>query len=143
VANSIKVKLINEKARFPEYAHEGDAGLDLFSIESVIINPGESKLIHTGIAIELPRGTEAQIRPKSGLALKNQVTVLNSPGTIDSNYRGEIRIILINHGRKPFVVEKGMKIAQMIIKPVLYVDIKKVEELTDTIRGERGFGSTD
>ncbi len=143
MANSIKVKLINEKARFPEYAHEGDAGLDLFSIESVIINPGESKLIHTGIAIELPRGTEAQIRPKSGLALKNQVTVLNSPGTIDSNYRGEIRIILINHGRKPFVVEKGMKIAQMIIKPVLYVDIKKVEELTDTIRGERGFGSTD
>lgn len=138
----LKIKKINQAAKLPEYAHEGDAGLDLFSVDDVIILPGESKLIKTGIQIELPRDTEAQVRPRSGLALKNQITVLNTPGTIDEGYRGEVGVILINHGKQQFHVEKGMKIAQMVIKPVLKVTVKEVEELTDTTRGEGGFGST-
>lgn len=138
----LKIRKINKEARLPEYAHEGDAGLDLFSVDCVTILPGESKLVKTGIQIELPKDTEAQIRPRSGLALKNQITVLNTPGTIDEGYRGEVGVILINHGKQQFNVEKGMKIAQMIIKPVLRVDIKEVLELTDTARGEGGFGST-
>ncbi|MBV7272632.1 dUTP diphosphatase [Clostridium sp. PL3] len=138
----LKVKRINEEARMPEYAHEGDAGLDLFSVDDLVILPGESKLVKTGIQIELPKETEAQIRPRSGLALKNQITVLNTPGTIDEGYRGEIGVILINHGKQEFHVEKGMKIAQMVVKPVFRVTIKEIEELTDTSRGEGGFGST-
>ncbi|WP_411681805.1 dUTP diphosphatase [Clostridium thailandense] len=138
----LKVKRINEEARMPEYAHEGDAGLDLFSVDDLVILPGESKLVKTGIQIELPKETEAQIRPRSGLALKNQITVLNTPGTIDEGYRGEIGVILINHGKQEFHVEKGMKIAQMVVKPVFRVNIKEIEELTDTSRGEGGFGST-
>lgn len=138
----LKIKKINQAAKSPEYAHEGDAGLDLFSVDDVIILPGESKLIKTGIQIELPKDTEAQVRPRSGLALKNQITVLNTPGTIDEGYRGEVGVILINHGKQQFHVEKGMKIAQMVIKPVLKVTVKEVEELTDTTRGEGGFGST-
>lgn len=138
----LKIKRINEEARMPEYAHEGDAGLDLFSVDDLIILPGESKLVKTGIQIELPKETEAQIRPRSGLALKNQITVLNTPGTIDEGYRGEIGVILINHGKQEFHVEKGMKIAQMVVKPVFRVNVKEIEELTDTSRGEGGFGST-
>lgn len=138
----LKVKLIDENAKMPEYAHEGDAGLDLFSIDETSILPGETKLIHTGISIELPKGTEAQIRPRSGLALKNSVTVLNTPGTIDEGYRGEIGIILINHGKNSFKVEKGMKIAQMLIKPVFLVDVEEVSDLSLTERGKDGFGST-
>lgn len=138
----LKVKRINKEAKMPEYAHAGDAGLDLFSVDDLMILPGESKLIKTGIQIELPKGTEAQIRPRSGLALKNQITVLNTPGTIDEGYRGEIGVILINHGKQEFHVEKGMKIAQMVVKPVFTVTIKEIEELTDTTRGEGGFGST-
>lgn len=138
----LKVKRINEEAKMPEYAHVGDAGLDLFSVDDLMILPGESKLIKTGIQIELPKGTEAQIRPRSGLALKNQITVLNTPGTIDEGYRGEIGVILINHGKQEFHVEKGMKIAQMVVKPVFTVTIKEIEELTGTTRGEGGFGST-
>lgn len=138
----LRIIKINEVAKLPEYAHEGDAGLDLFSVDDVIILPGESKIIKTGIQIELPKDTEAQVRPRSGLALKNQITVLNTPGTIDEGYRGEVGVILINHGKQQFHVEKGMKIAQMVIKPVLKVTVKEVEELTDTTRGEGGFGST-
>lgn len=138
----LKIRKINEEAKLPEYAHEGDAGLDLFSVDDITILPGESKLIKTGIQIELPRDTEAQVRPRSGLALKNQITVLNTPGTIDEGYRGEVGVILINHGKEQFHVEKGMKIAQMVIKPVLKVTIKEVVELTDTTRGKGGFGST-
>lgn len=138
----LKIRKINTEAKLPEYAHEGDAGLDLFSVDDIIISPGESKLIKTGIQIELPKDTEAQVRPRSGLALKNQITVLNTPGTIDEGYRGEVGVILINHGKEQFHVEKGMKIAQMVIKPVLKVIIKEVEELTDTTRGDGGFGST-
>lgn len=139
---NLKIKRISEYAILPQYAHAGDAGLDLFSIEDNIINPGETKLIHTGIEIELPENTEAQIRPRSGLALKNSITVLNTPGTIDEGYRGEIGVILINHGKEQFKVERNMKIAQMVVKPVLKVNIIEVNELSSTERANGGFGST-
>lgn len=138
----LKVKLIDKDAKMPEYAHEGDAGLDLFSVDETEILPGETKLVHTGISIELPKNTEAQIRPRSGLALKNSITVLNTPGTIDEGYRGEIGVILINHGKNSFKVEKGMKIAQMIIKPVFWVEVEETSELASSERGKGGFGST-
>lgn len=136
------IEKISEKAVLPYYAHKGDAGMDLFSVDRVTILPGEIKLIHTGIKIQLPENTEAQIRPRSGLALKNGITVLNTPGTIDEGYRGEIGIILINHGKEEFLVEENMKIAQMVIKPTLSVEIEEAINLTKTDRGEGGFGST-
>lgn len=138
----LKVQKVHEDAIIPNYAHIGDAGLDLFSIEEKLLNPGDSALIKTGIKIELPEQTEAQIRPRSGLALKHGITVLNTPGTIDEGYRGEIGIILINHGKKDFLVEKNMKIAQMVVKPVWYVNVEEVKELSETERAEGGFGST-
>lgn len=138
----LKVKKIIKAAKIPEYAHIGDAGLDLFSVDEKTIEPSETVLIHTGIKIELPENTEAQIRPRSGLALKNSITVLNTPGTIDEGYRGEIGVILINHSKNSFKVEKGMKIAQMVIKPVIRVNVVEVSELNDTERNEGGFGST-
>lgn len=136
------VEKINERAVIPFQAHEGDAGMDLFSIEEAILQPMERKLIHTGIKIQLPKNTEAQIRPRSGLALKNGITVLNTPGTIDEGYRGEIGIILINLGSEEFKVDLGMKIAQMVIKSTLTIEVEEVVELTETTRGEDGFGST-
>ena len=138
----LKVQKIHEDAIIPNYAHVGDAGLDLFSIEEKLLKSGESALIKTGIKIELPEQTEAQIRPRSGLALKHGITVLNTPGTIDEGYRGEIGIILINHGKKDFLVEKNMKIAQMVVKPVWYVNVEEVKTLSNTERAEGGFGST-
>ncbi|NBD14911.1 MAG: dUTP diphosphatase [Cyanobacteria bacterium] len=138
----LKIKKIHESAIIPSYAHQGDVGMDLYSIDEVEIASGETTLIHTGITIELPQGTEAQIRPRSGLALKHSVTVLNTPGTIDEGYRGEIGVILINHGKSAFKVAKGMKIAQMVIKPVLYVEVDEVDKLGQSSRGQGGFGST-
>jgi dUTP pyrophosphatase len=138
----LNILKLNETAILPQYAHIGDAGLDLFAIANTTISPGESQLIPTGIAIELPPGTEAQIRPRSGLALKHQITVLNAPGTIDEGYRGEIGVILINHGKTSFNITKGMKIAQMVIAPVLRVEIQEVQQLSDTKRSDNGFGST-
>ena len=138
----IKILKLKETAIIPRYAHPGDAGLDLFAIEETQILPGETKLVNTGIAIALPPNTEAQIRPRSGLALKHSVTVLNSPGTIDAGYRGEIGIILINHGKKPFQVTFGMKIAQMVIASIIQAKVTVVARLDGTLRAERGFGST-
>lgn len=138
----LKIKRIHPNAVLPCYAHPGDAGLDLFSVERKIIPPSEHALIRTGIVIQLPPGTEAQVRPRSGLALKHGVTVLNSPGTIDHGYRGEVMVILINHGKTPFEVKEGMKIAQMVVQPILTVDVTRVDELSETRRGEGGFGST-
>jgi dUTP pyrophosphatase len=138
----LKVKKLHDAAIVPTYARPGDAGMDLYAIEELAIAAGETALVHTGISIELPPGTEAQIRPRSGLALKHSVTVLNTPGTIDAGYRGEIGVILINHGQHPFNVVRGMRIAQMVIKPVLYVEIEESEELTHSVRGKGGFGST-
>ena len=139
---TLKIKKMNEDAIIPNFAHKGDAGMDLYSIEEVIIPPTESRLIKTGISIALPKNTEAQVRPRSGLALKHSVTVLNTPGTIDEGYRGEIGIILINHGKEEFIVTKNMKIAQMVVKPVYDINILEVRELNDTHRGKGGFGST-
>lgn len=139
---TLKIRKIDEKAILPNYAHEGDAGLDLYAVKELVLNPGDRGLVHTGIQIELPRNTEAQIRPRSGLALKNGITTLNSPGTIDEGYRGEIGVILINHGNETFKVEPGMKIAQMVIKPVFKVNIIETTELSNTERNENGFGSS-
>jgi dUTP pyrophosphatase len=138
----LKVKLLNENARLPFYAHAGDAGLDLFASAEVTIQPGGSALVPTGISIQLPPGMEAQVRPRSGLALKHQITVLNSPGTIDEGYRGEIGVILINHSQQAFKVEVGMKIAQMVVQPVVQVKVEATQELDIAARGEKGFGST-
>lgn len=139
---NINVKRLSKDAILPCYAHDGDAGMDLFSNCEVTIAPGETKLIKTGIAIELPVGYEAQVRPRSGLALKNSITVLNTPGTIDSGYRGEVGVILINHSKDDFIVEKGMKIAQMVITSYVSARLSEVDELSDTDRGIGGFGST-
>ncbi|MDA3837924.1 MAG: dUTP diphosphatase [Candidatus Delongbacteria bacterium] len=138
----IKVKKLAEKAILPSFAHPGDAGLDLFSIENKVLEPGKSHLVKTGISIQLPKNTEAQIRPRSGLALKHTISLTNTPGTIDEGYRGEIGIIMINHGNENFTINAGMKIAQMVIKPTYNVNITEVDNLSDTIRGEGGFGST-
>lgn len=138
----IKIKKLDESAIIPKYEHDNDSGLDLFSIEYLTIYSCETKLIKTGIAIELAQNTEAQIRPRSGLALNHSITVLNTPGTIDAGYRGEIGVILINHGKLPFQVFKGMKIAQMVITPVIRAEIQEVEKLSETTRGCQGFGST-
>jgi len=140
--NILKIKKLTKDAILPEYAHPGDAGLDLFSNEDKIIEPQTSALVKTGISIELPEKMEGQIRPRSGLALKKMVTLLNSPGTIDEGYRGELGIIMINHSNKDFKIHKGMKIAQMIIAPVIQVKIKEVKELSKSIRSHNGFGST-
>lgn len=138
----IKVLRLVDSARLPKYEHEDDSGLDLFSVEEQEIYSGETVLIKTGISVELPQRTEAQIRPRSGLALKHSITVLNTPGTIDAGYRGEIGVILINHGKQLFKVLKGMKIAQMVIVPVIRAEIEEVDSLSETLRGEGGFGST-
>lgn len=138
----IKVKKISRLSTIPKYAHSGDAGLDLYSIEEITIPSGETQLIRTGICIELPKNTEAQIRPRSGLALNHSVTVLNTPGTIDEGYRGEIGIILINHGHSPFHVQVKSKIAQLVVKPTMKVEVEEVEELAYSPRANNGFGST-
>ena len=130
----------------PKYETEGAAGLDLLAAigedKSIIILPGRAEMVPTGIAIALPKGFEAQIRPRSGLAAKNGITILNSPGTIDSDYRGEISAMLINHSKVNFEIERGMRIAQMIIAPVVQFNLIKTETLGETKRGAGGFGST-
>lgn len=138
----LKILKLNESAIIPRYAHPGDAGLDLFAIEEQLILPGETKLVKTGIAIVLPPGTEAQIRPRSGLALKHSITILNSPGTVDAGYRGEVGIISINHGKNAFQIVPRMKIAQMVIAPIIRVKVIVVNELDPGYRGKEGFGST-
>lgn len=137
----LKVRRIHPQAKIPGYAHVGDAGLDLFSVDDAVILPNRSALIKTGVQLELPPNTEAQIRPRSGLALNHQVTVLNSPGTIDRGHRGEIRVILINHGSAPFRVYAGLKIAQLVVSPVLTVEVVETAALSASDRGD-GFGSS-
>jgi len=138
----LRVKRLATVAILPTRSHADDAGLDLHASEDLVIGAGECRTIATGIAIALPPGTEGQVRPRSGLAQEYCVTVLNSPGTIDEGYRGEIRVILINHGRRPFHVKSGMRIAQLVVQPRLSIDLLEVESLTDTARGPGGFGST-
>jgi len=128
----------------PEYATEQSAGLDLMAAisEAKTLKPGERTLIPTGLAIALPEGYEAQIRPRSGLALKHGISLVNSPGTIDADYRGEVGVIVINHGTENFTIDSGMRIAQMIIAPYSRAEFSEVLELPASVRGEGGFGST-
>lgn len=128
----------------PSYQTEHSSGMDLYSAsgEDIVIKPSEYTLIPTNLIIEIPEGYEAQVRPRSGLALKHGITVLNSPGTIDADYRGEVKVLLINHGKNDFVVKFGERIAQMIIAKYEKVELESREELTETVRGTGGYGST-
>ncbi|MCH7550615.1 MAG: dUTP diphosphatase [Proteobacteria bacterium] len=133
-----------EDLALPAPATDISAGVDLMAAvtDPVVLEPGRRALIPTGIAIQLPGGFEAQVRPRSGLAAKHGVTILNSPGTIDADYRGEIGVILINHGEEPFTVTRGMRIAQMVVQPVIGAQWREVDGLDETDRGDGGFGST-
>ena len=139
---TVNVLKLHEAAVLPQYEHEDDSGMDLCAIAPKTILPGDSALIPTGLAIELPLGTEAQVRPRSGVALKHSITVLNTPGTVDAGYRGEISVILINHSKVPFEIEPGMRIAQMVITPIIRATLNEVSRLSDSSRGKGGFGST-
>lgn len=138
----VRVKRLNPEAKIPKTAKVGDVAFDLYSVIDYEIKPGERYAVPTGIAVEIPVGYEGQVRPRSGLALKEGLTVLNTPGTIDSGYRGEVKIIMINQGDTAFQITKGMRISQLAIRPVPEVSFIEVDELTDTDRGEGGFGST-
>jgi dUTP pyrophosphatase len=130
----------------PSYQSAGAAGLDLLAAlpanTQLVLEPRARDLVPTGLVIELPAGFEAQVRPRSGLALKHGITVLNAPGTIDSDYRGEVKVLLINLGSEPFVIERGMRIAQLVIAPVIRVELREKKSLAGSSRGGRGFGST-
>lgn len=142
MALKVKIQKISEDAIIPRYAHDGDAGMDVFSTKDCILMPNHRILIGTGLKMEIPNGYELQIRPKSGIALRNGITVLNSPGTNDSNYRGEIGVLLINHSSKPCKIEKGQKLAQFVFNKIETAKFIISEELSKTTRGEGGFGST-
>jgi len=142
---TIKVKVLDNSITLPKYETVSSAGMDIraFIPEGKIeIEPQERKLIRTGLSLEIPKGYEVQIRPRSGLALKNGITVLNSPGTIDADYRGELRVILINHSADRFSITNEMRIAQIVVAQFSRVDLLEVENLSETDRGEGGFGST-
>jgi dUTP pyrophosphatase len=139
---TIRVKKLSQDAMMPQAARTGDAAYDLYSSVDYQLMPNAWYAVPTGIAIEIPDGYEGQVRPRSGLAAKDGVTVLNTPGTIDSGYRGEVKTIIINLGDKPFKITKGMRISQLAIRPVPEVEFIEVDELSDTERGEGGFGST-
>ena len=134
----------SEGLDLPFYATKDSAGMDLYSATSddEVIKPGERKLVPTGLCFGIPGGYEIQIRPRSGLALKNGITVLNTPGTIDADYRGEIGVVLMNHSNEDFVVERGLRIAQAVLAPVWQIQWNEVDDLDETIRGSGGFGST-
>jgi dUTP pyrophosphatase len=134
----------DEDVEIPHYASMQASGADIRARleQDIVIEPGASALIPTGLRVEIPNGYEIQVRPRSGLALRDQVTVLNTPGTIDADYRGEIAVILINHGKKPFVVTSGMRIAQIVIASVVQAEFMREEVLSATVRGEGGFGHT-
>ena len=140
----ILIKRLSKKVSLPKYETSGSSGMDLAAnIDTNInIDPGKSAIIPTGLALSIPKGFEVQIRPRSGLAAKQKISVLNTPGTIDADYRGEIKVILINLGPEPFKVEKGLRIAQMIVCPIVQAQLKEVDDLSETERGKGGFGST-
>ncbi len=138
----VRVKRLTPDAKIPKAAKAGDVAFDLYSVIDHEIKQGERYAVPTGIAVEIPPGYEGQVRPRSGLALKEGITVLNAPGTIDSGYRGEVKAIMINHSDASFQITKGMRISQLAIRPVPKVTFVEVNELSDTERGEGGFGST-
>ena len=139
---TLRFRKIHPDAVLPSYAHPSDAGMDVRSVEDLVIAPGKRALVPTGLVMLLPPMYEAQVRPRSGLALKSGVTVLNTPGTIDSGYRGEVGVILANFGEADFQVKKGDKIAQIVIAPVTQPEIVETDEIDETDRGSGGFGST-
>ena len=140
----ILIKKLNSKVKLPRYKTDGSSGVDLMAFldKPISILPQKSELIPTGLSIAIPDNTELQIRPRSGLAVKNNISVLNTPGTIDSDYRGELKVILYNHGNKEFIVNNEDRIAQMVLMPIIKANFEEVENLPKTIRGEGGFGST-
>ncbi len=140
----ILIKKTSKEVITPKYKTDGSSGVDLsaFLDKEVVIKPNSSELIPTGLQVAIPEELEIQIRPRSGLAAKENIGVLNSPGTIDSDYRGELKIILFNHGNKDFIINNGDRIAQMVLVPILKMEFEEVDSLTDTIRGQGGFGST-
>jgi len=140
----ILIKRLSKKITLPKYETSGSSGLDLSAniTNSVKIEPGKTSIIPTGISVSIPKNFEIQIRPRSGLAAKKQISVLNTPGTIDADYRGEIKVILINLGSESFTVENGARIAQMVVCPIIKAKLKEVESLDNTSRGSGGFGST-
>ena len=140
----ILVKKLNNKVQLPKYKTDGSSGMDLMAYinKPVLILPKKSELIPTGLSLAIPENTEIQIRPRSGLAAKNNISVLNTPGTIDSDYRGEIKVILFNHGSKDFMINNGDRIAQMVLVPIIKATLEEVKNLPETLRGEGGFGST-
>ena len=140
----ILIKKTSQEVITPKYKTEGSSGVDLsaFLNKKVVIKPNSSELIPTGLQVAIPEELEIQIRPRSGLAAKESMGVLNSPGTIDSDYRGELKIILFNHGDKDFIINNGDRIAQMVLVPILKMEFEEVDNLPDTVRGQGGFGST-
>ena len=140
----ILIKKTNKKVITPKYKTDGSSGVDLsaFLEKKVVIKPNSSELIPTGLQVAIPEELEIQIRPRSGLAAKESIGVLNSPGTIDSDYRGELKIILFNHGKEDFIINNGDRIAQMVLVPILKMEFEEVDSLPETIRGQGGFGST-
>jgi dUTP pyrophosphatase len=142
----IEIKLFRlphgEGLPLPRYASEDAVGLDVAAAAELMLQPGKRHAVATGFAIEIPRGYEVQVRPRSGLAIKHGITCLNTPGTIDSDYRGEVKVILINLGEEPFEIRRGERIAQLVPAPVLRADFVEASELAETARGEGGFGST-
>tara|TARA_B100000029_G_scaffold72322_1_gene64107 strand:+ start:1708 stop:2145 length:438 start_codon:yes stop_codon:yes gene_type:complete len=140
----VLVKKLDPNVQLPSYKTDGSSGMDLFAFikNPVKIKPGTSELIPTGISVAIPINFEIQIRPRSGLAAKSNISVLNTPGTVDSDYRGEVKIILFNHGKKEFIVNNNDRVAQMVLTPIAKVDFDEVEKLPNSLRGEGGFGST-
>ena len=140
----IQIKKLSNSVSTPKYETPGSSGMDVAAHieDNIIINPGEKALVSTGLSIAIPKGYEVQIRPRSGLAAKKNITVLNTPGTIDADYRGEIKVILINLGKEKFIIKNGERIAQMVVCPVVQAYLEEVNELTNTDRGSGGFGST-
>ena len=140
----ILIKKTNKEVTTPKYKTDGSSGVDLsaFLEKKIVIKPNSSELIPTGLQVAIPEELEIQIRPRSGLAAKESIGVLNSPGTIDSDYRGELKIILFNHGKEDFIINNGDRIAQMVLVPILKMEFEEVDSLPDTVRGQGGFGST-
>ena len=140
----VLIKKLSHKAQIPIYKTEGSSGMDLMALteDKIVIKPNKSALVPTGLSVAIPNDTEIQIRPRSGLAAKSSISVLNTPGTIDSDYRGELKVILFNHGDKEFIINNGDRIAQMVLVPILKVQFEEVQDLPGTIRGSGGFGST-
>ena len=140
----ILVKKLDSRVKLPSYKTIGSSGMDLMALtdKPITILPKKSYLVPTGISVAIPKNYEIQIRPRSGLAAKNNISVLNTPGTIDSDYRGEIKIILFNHGSDEFLINNGDRIAQIVLMPIHKIDFEEVDNLPDTVRGEGGFGST-